>query len=45
MERGIFYIALIFIVSFLPKTYATNRIFSYGKLVNNKMISAEHSKT
>ena len=33
MERGSFYIALICIVSFLPKTNATNRIFSYGKSV------------
>ena len=35
MKRGSFYIALIFTVSFLPKTYATNRIFSYGKSVSN----------
>ena len=35
MKRGSFYIALIFTVSFLSKTYATNRIFSYGKSVSN----------
>lgn len=35
MERGSTYYTLVFIVSFLPKTYASHRIFSCGESVNN----------
>ena len=35
MERGSIYYTLVFIVSFLPKTYASHRIFSCGESVNN----------
>ena len=35
MERGSIYYTLVFIVSFLPKTYASHRIFSCGESVSN----------
>ena len=35
MERGSIYYTLVFIVSFLPKAYASHRIFSCGESVNN----------